>query len=32
MEFAIGAIICVIVALLIIYSLSKDENNHGWDD
>ena len=32
MEFAIGAIICIVVAGLIIYSLNKDESHSGWDD
>lgn len=31
MEFAIGAIICIVVAGLIIYSL-RDESHSGWDD
>ena len=31
MEFVIGAVIVVIIASLIIYSL-RDEDHNGWDN
>lgn len=31
MELAIGAVICLTVAALIIYSLNNEEHS-GWDD
>lgn len=31
MTLVIGAIVCLIIAVLIIYSL-RDEEHSGWDD
>jgi len=31
MELFIGAVICVVVAGILIYSM-KDEEHNGWDD
>ena len=31
MELFIGAVICIVVAGILIYSM-KDEEHNGWDD